>query len=207
MNRDKLHTYPCQFPGPDKAVDWVPAFPQRDDQEFIVQESQRKLIKILSTDSNLQKSQSYDLQLHPALRKQSPYPKRAPMQKDTSKKTSPTNKNMPNSLGNISRKEKCKSHGAGMHNIPVSRDLPLLNGKSNLDPTSSPFIPGSIRHVIKEKSTSKITPNSEQRTPNSGRIAHGPVQAQVSSNWGLPALERCHSREPLRLLSRFRLRN
>ena len=88
-----------------------------------------------------------------------------------------------------------------MHNIPVSRDLPLLNGKSNLDPTSSPFIPGSIRYVIKEKSTSKITPNSEQRTPNSGRIAHRPVQAQVSSNWGLPALERCHSREPLRLLS------
>ena len=99
------------------------------------------------------------------------------------------------------KKEKCKSHGAGMHNIPVSRDLPFLNGKSNLDLTSSPFIPGSIRYVIKEKSTSKNTPNSEQIPPNSGRIAHGPIQAQVSSDWGLPALKLCHSREPLRLLS------
>ena len=73
MNRDKLRTYPLPFPGSEKAVDWFPAFLQKEDQKLIVQ---RQFIKILSTDSNLQKSQSYELQLHPALRKQSPYPKR-----------------------------------------------------------------------------------------------------------------------------------
>ena len=53
INRDKLRTYPLPFPGSEKAVAWVPAFPQKEEQKLIVQESQRKLIKILSIDSNL----------------------------------------------------------------------------------------------------------------------------------------------------------
>ena len=83
----KEYTYP--FLGSEKAVDWVPVFPQKEDQECIVQENQRKLIKILPIDTNIQKSQMYELQLHPALRKQFPHPKLAPMQKDTSIRDKP----------------------------------------------------------------------------------------------------------------------
>ena len=51
MNSDKLRTYPLPSPGSEKA--------EKEDQEFIVQESQSKLTKIPPTELDFKKSQSY----------------------------------------------------------------------------------------------------------------------------------------------------